>query len=365
MPSPSSTVAALARAPRDLTAAWAQRVLDEAAPGARVQGVETLAVDVGTTTRVRLAIEHDGPPGLPRRWFVKLPSGAWKARAITTLPQLPQTEVRFYREVAGDLPVARPRSLGAVSRFGRGFTLVLGDLGEERAVAGRPGDAISPEQAGQVVDLLARLHARLWEDPRLDGDLAWLAGPVRRLEDGLGTALAVPLMRRGLARAGQAVPAALHAPALRYARERRRAMAVLAAGPRTLVHHDTHAGNLFWRDGAPGLLDWQLVRTGEGVGDVAYLLATGLLPEARRAAEADLLERYRAALAAAGAPDLDAGRLRERYRAHLTYAFEAMVVTLAVGGLMSDEVTHELVRRAALAVADHGAFGAVSAPIAT
>lgn len=355
-PMPETTTRILARSPDDLTPAWAQRVLDGAAPGAKVRRVATLAVDVGTTTRVRLDVDHDAA-ALPRRWFVKLPSGSWKARAITALPRLPQTEVRFYREVAPALAVVRPRALAATSQLGRGFTLVLGDVRDDGARPGRPGDAITPAQAGEVIDLLAGLHAALWDDPRLDGELAWLAGPVRRLEDALGTALAVPLMRRGLARAGAAVPPRLTGPALRYARRRRQAMERLAAGPRTLIHHDTHAGNLFWRDDAPGLLDWQLVRTGEGVGDVAYLLATGLLPEDRRAAEGDLVERYRAGLAARGVVAPPA--LFDRYRAHLTYAFEAMVVTLAVGGLMADPIAHELVRRTALAVLELDAFDAV------
>lgn len=331
---------------------------EQHAPGVRVSAARVLSVDVGTTTRARVEVDHDGDGALPRRWFVKLPSASWKAFAITALPRLAQTEVRFYREVAALVPVARPTALAAESRFGRGFTLVLEDVTCAGARPGRPGDTITVEQAGAMVDLLARLHATLWADPRLDGELAWLAGPVRRLEDGLGTALAVPLMKRGLERAGSAVPQRLHAAALAYARGRRRAMRHLADGPRTLVHHDCHAGNLFWSGDAPGLLDWQLVRIGEGVGDVAYLLATALDPEARRSAQDALLARYAAALASHGiATDLDA--LRERYRAHTTYAFEAMVVTLAVGGLMADDVISDLVRRTALAVDDLDAFGAI------
>jgi aminoglycoside/choline kinase family phosphotransferase len=350
----------LARAPGDLDVDWAQRVVNGSCEGAVVSAVEILSVDVGTTTRVRLAVDHDGPEDFPRRWFVKLPSGSWKARAITALPRLPQTEVRFYNEIAGLISVLRPTVLAAVSALGRGYTLVLADVTEEGATPGRPGDALSADQAGEVVDVLAQLHAQFWEAPLLDRDLSWLAGPVRRLEDGLGTALATPLMKRGLRRAGDAVPQRLHAGALNYAKHRRRAMRFLGDAPRTLVHHDCHPGNLYWKDGKAGLLDWQLVRLGEGVSDVAYLLAIAMDPSARRDVEADLLRRYADGLANAGGPALDLALLEQRYRAHTTYAFEAMVVTLAIGGLMPDAVAFELVRRAAAAVDDADAFAAVA-----
>jgi aminoglycoside phosphotransferase (APT) family kinase protein len=348
----------IVRSPRALNTSWAQRVITGHAPGASVRSVETLGVEVGTTTRVRLAVTHDGPAELPRRWFVKLPSASWKARAIIALPRLPQTEVRFYREVAGPLPVARPRALAAASRFGRGFTLVLGDVSEAGDTAGRSGETINPEQANALIDLLAALHASHWEDPRLKAELAWLAGPVRRVEDSLGCAFAKPLMRRGLERAGDKIPARLHAPALRYASRRRKAMSHLASGPQTLVHHDCHPGNLFWRGDKPGLLDWQLVRIGEGVGDVAYLLATSLEPQMRREVEHELLTRYAMALSAKGI-EVDVANLTARYRAHLTYAFEAMVVTLAIGGLMEDAIAMEMVRRTAHAVDDLDAFAAL------
>jgi aminoglycoside phosphotransferase (APT) family kinase protein len=353
------TQGVLVRRPEELTAAWAQRVIDAGPLRARITGAKILAVDVGTTSRVQLAVEHDAPEALPQRWFVKVPSASWRARAITALPRLPETEVRFYTEVASEVPVRRPAALAAVSRLGRGFTLVLEDVAGTGATPGRPGDLLSAEQAGAVVDVLARLHASHWEAPDLDRRLGWLAGPVRRLEDRLGSALAVPLMRHGLRRAGEAVPARLHGPALRYARRRRRAMRVLAEGPRTLVHHDCHPGNLYWSGAAPGLLDWQMVRIGEGLGDVAYLLATALAPETRRAAQDGLLARYRRALVAAGTPPLDPACLARRYRAHTSYAFEAMVATLAVGGLMADAVATELVRRTAQAVDDLDAFEAI------
>ncbi len=315
-----------------------------------------LSADIGTTTRVRVAVEHNGPEALPRRWFVKLPSRSWRARCITALPRLLQTEVRFYQEVTQAVPVLRPAMLAAQSLCGRGTTLVLADVTEHGAVPGGPGDALTEAQATAVVEQLAGLHARFWNTTSLDREYRWLAGPIRRWEDRLGTALAVPLMRRGLQRAGSAVPIALHTPAVDYARRRRHMMRLLADGPRTLVHHDVHPGNLFWQQSQPGFLDWQLVRIGEGIGDVAYCLATALAPDIRRTCEARLLARYQQVLEKHQIADLDPTTLRQRYRAHLTYAFEAMVVTLAIGDLMPLDSNLELIRRAAAAVEDHDAL---------
>jgi aminoglycoside phosphotransferase (APT) family kinase protein len=146
---------------------------------------------------------------------------------------------------------------------------------------------------------------------------------------------------------------------MHYARRRCQVMRVLADGPRTLVHHDVHPGNLFWQQSQPGLLDWQLVRIGEGIGDVSYFLATALTPEIRRTCEARLLAWYEQVLADHQIAVLDSTTLWQRYRAHLTYAFEAMVVTLAVGGMMTLESNLELIRRAAAAVEDHDAFAVI------
>jgi len=91
---------------------------------------------------------------------------------------------------------------------------------------------------------------------------------------------------------------------------------------------------------------------------VAYFLSTALSIETRRQHEAELLANYALMLSANGV-DIDKTRLMQRYRAHLVYAFEAMVVTLAVGGMMDLDCNLELIRRTAAAVDELDAFSAL------
>jgi hypothetical protein len=343
----------------DFTVPWAQRIIQRHSLETRVNKIDLISADVGTTTRVRLAVDHDGPPSLPRRWFVKIPSLAWRARLITALPRLLHVETRFYRDIAHAVPLARPTVLAAQSRFGKGATLVLSDIAESGALPGRAGDALTLPQAVAVVEQLGRFHAAFWGIHH-DRDYRWLGGPIRRLEDMLGTLMALPLMRLGLEKAAEAVPAHLHRGALNYARRRRRIMRFLNSGPQTLIHRDCHPGNFFWSDSQPGFLDWQLVRAGEGIADIAYFLATALEPELRQAHERPLLDLYRQTLAAHGVAETAPDALWRRYRAHLSYPFEAMVVTLAVGGMMEENANLEMIRRAACAISDLDGFEALA-----
>lgn len=349
----------LIRHPSDLTINWAQQIVNQHSSDTEVAKVDIVSVEIGTTTRIRLAVEHNDTNTLPRRWFVKLPSMAWQARLITALPRLLETEVRFYTEMAQSVPLTKPGLLAAQSKLGLGSTLVLNDVSESGSIPGSPSDALTAEQAARVINQLALFHAHLWNKVHLDPNYRWLTGSVRQLEDFLGTALAVPLMKRGLRLSESLVPKALHPATLNYARHRRLAMRFLSGGPQTLVHHDCHAGNIFWNHSEPGFLDWQLVRSGEGISDVAYFLSTALSPETRRLHEKNLLESYAGILLENGIKGINTKNLWHRYRAHLVYPFEAMIVTLAIGGMMSLESNLELIRRTAAAVEDLDAFAAL------
>lgn len=345
----------LVRRQRDLSVGWAQRIVDSHQPGARVSAVQVRSVDVGTSTRWRLQVEHDAP-GLPTKWFMKTPSLALKSRLITALPRFLHKEVSFYRALSAYMPLKMPRILAAESYFGRGSTLVMSDLDECAAKPGGAGEALTPAQAKQVVGQLARLHGGYWNKTHTLGRHGWLSGFSHQMENHMGTLLAVPLMKRGLWRSGGLIAGKLHGPALRYAANRRRSKRFLAQGAQTLVHYDCHPGNIFWAEDGPGFLDWQLVRLGEGVGDVAYFLATALAVEDRRRAEKELLAHYAEQLAGQGVFGLDEADLFRRYQAHLVYPFEAMTVTLAIGGMMQHDSNVEMIERAAAAVEDHDSF---------
>ncbi len=347
------------RHPRQLTPQWAQRILRRSIPHATVSAVEIESVNPGTTTRTALTVEHDASAEYPRRWFVKTPALLLKSRLITALPGLLQKEIHFYNGLARHSPPNLPQVLAAQHRFGLGSTLVMADLRESGQTPGQVGDALTLTQAEAVLRELAKLHAGFSGKSALLQAQTWLNPFNAKIELALGDWLAPPLMRRGLRRAGDLIPQDLHKPALEYAFNRRRMMRQLTAASNTLVHHDCHPGNLFWTADGPGFLDWQLVRLGEGVSDVAYFLATALPSDLRREHERALLDYYRAAVSAFGGPELPRGRTFERYRRHVAYAVEAMVLTLAVGDLMEEAGNRALIARAATAAADLQTFAAL------
>ena len=350
---------AIAHHPDHLTVNWAQYVVNQHSANTKVKQVKIISVDIGTTTRVRINVNHNGPDSLPKHWFIKIPSLSWRARAITALPRLLHTEIRFYNELADSTPIKKPIVLSAKSLFARGSTLVLNDITEQGAVPGCASNTLTAEQARLIIEQLASLHAKFWNKTDSRPKYNWLAGPIRQLEDHLGTALAVPLMKRGLKKAGNLVPKALHAPAIHYAHNRRKAMRFLAQESQTIIHHDCHPGNLFWHDEKPGLLDWQMVRMGEGIGDIAYFLATSLEPASRKANETQLIAHYIENLKNNGISNINSEQMLKRYRAHLTYPFEAMLVTLAVGDMMDLKANLTLIERATAAIEDNNAFSAL------
>jgi aminoglycoside phosphotransferase (APT) family kinase protein len=139
----------------------------------------------------------------------------------------------------------------------------------------------------------------------------------------------------------------------RFIADNYRAVAALIdTPPHTVMHGDAHPGNMYFRGGKAGLLDWQAVRRGHPARELAYTLITSLTPEDRRATQRDLLDDYRRALAATGGPHLGRDDLWLRYRQGALYAYVASLITAGMGGMQVEDIAMEGLRRGVAALDD-------------
>ena len=123
----------------------------------------------------------------------------------------------------------------------------------------------------------------------------------------------------------------------------------------TLIHGDTHSGNLFVDDGHTGFYDWAVVGRGPGMRDVAYFLCNSLPTEVRRAEEDDLLARYRSALAVCGVT-LDERTAADQFRLFSVYSWIAAASTAAMGSQWQPiEIGHAAMVLTTTAIEDLGA----------
>ena len=333
---------ALPRRPADLDAAYLSQLM-----GHRVTSVAVIGGDAGTSSRARLALTGDD---VPESVFVKMAAETAATRLMGELGRLAHTEVRFYQQLAGDL-AGVPRAYGSSfdALTGR-YVLVLEDLAVQQCEFPDTLHPLDKDQAGLVVELLARLHATFWN--RLparagEGPLGWLysaSGDATSLLTG-------SLLKRSTQRLAERTDIPVQNG--RFIDENYRAVAqLLDRPPHTVMHGDAHPGNVYFQDGRAGLLDWQAVRRGHPGRELAYTLITSMTTTDRQATERDLLEEYRRALAAAGGPQLSHDELWDRYRMGALYAYAAPVITAGMGGMQAEGIALEGARRGVAALAD-------------
>jgi aminoglycoside phosphotransferase (APT) family kinase protein len=345
--------------PGDLDAideTWMTQALQACFPGVRVREVERLGGDSGTTTRERIRLDYDETgegSAPPETMFVKATPRALGVRLFSGLLGLGACEVGFYRDLRGAAPVHTPRAYCARSadRSGR-FVLLLEDLAASDCRFETIASRISPEQAGAVVAALGRLHATFWETPRFAGDLAWLKSRENNPNERVERLISAHSNARALAKFGDLVPPRVRRDSHLVHESRDLLEEYWARGPRTVIHGDSHAGNLYFRGEEPGLLDWQVVQKGQGIRDVGYFMINSLSTPVRRSCERELLELYRATLAANGVAAPDSGELWERYRTHALYAWIASAVTVAAGRLQPESISRLALERSGAALED-------------
>ncbi len=282
------------RAPQDVTPHWLSEVL-----GTQVAAVDVAPVGTGQTgVTYRLGVHYAVPTDLPGSFVVKLPAQDEAVRERVALSY--RSEHAFYTEVADTLAVPLPRCYHC-EFDGRGgdFVLLLADM-----APAEQGDQIvgcTPAEARLAVTALGGLHGPRWGDP------AWLSftatvmpkpdGPTAR---GLGD-ITVLAAQTTLDKLGERMSAEDRATVSESA-----ALIgdwLLAAPERfSLLHGDYRIDNLLFdpQRTRVSVVDWQTLAVGLPARDLAYFLATSLLPHDRSAHERGLVEDYRQALGAHG-----------------------------------------------------------------
>ena len=339
------------RTPRDITAAWLSTLI-----GADVSSVEIADEFQGTATRARLVLTAPGI-GLPATVFVKTTPTRPVERIFHNVYGLGETEAEFYRLVAPELGFCTPRVYGTRwdRRSGRSV-VAIEDLAARGVRFADAAVACTADEAVAVARTLAGLHRGFWNSGRFGADLHRFS-PVGSPSIWYG-AYSTGLVNRLPHRYDDVVDAEFRKDAM-LLHTRRDAVADLWRSlPQTLLHGDTHRGNIgFDSAGGVTLFDWQVAGQGPAVKDLAYFAATSLAPEVRRATERALVRDYVEALRAGGGPDLTEEAAWAAYRMLLVTGYTAAAFTAIFGGrLQRDDTSRAALARAVAAIRDHDSF---------
>ena len=244
-----------------------------------MERAEVVDVITGTSTKIRVALqcnEAGRVHGVPPTLIVK---GGFEPHSVH-LGFMYEAEMRFYRDLLPHLPMNAPRCWFAASDpDSHQSIVVMEDLAPRGVRFCRVQQPHTYAQAEAFLEAMAQWHAAWWAHPALadDGELGW----VGKTFDEFGWMYANRYLRPEVwdacmqAPRGQAAAWAL--------RDRERMLGALqaleasrATAVPTLVHGDTHPGNLYLeQDGRPGFLGAQMRRS-PWVQDVAYHLAASL-----------------------------------------------------------------------------------------
>jgi aminoglycoside/choline kinase family phosphotransferase len=307
----------IADTPTALSPSWltsaltASRVLD----GGRV--VDATFHPIGTGQMcdcVRLEVRYDRPTDAPSTIVAKLPAADETSRTTAKSLRSYETEVRFYQQLAPELPIRTPQAYYAdIDDESASFVLLLEDL-----APARQGDQLggcSPEQAQIALQELVKLHAPRWGDSTLV-DIEWLHRD--KAADHQFLAALLPGLWEGFRDryATELGAEVIEAGTVLFSKIE--AYLFADSGPLTVIHGDYRLDNLLF-DPTPGgvpvaVVDWQLCTDGPAMNDVAYFIGAGLRVDDRRSAETDLVRGYHAALTAAGVSDFGFGQCWREYR---------------------------------------------------
>ena len=354
--------------PYAITPEWLTAATCREKPGAAVTDVKVEAVSAGTQARHRLRVSYNAAgaaASLPATIFTKsLPSIV--TRMVAGFNGHARTEGNFYSHVRPLLQVEAP--LCYYSCYDRNtFAAIhlLEDLvATKDATFCNNTTYVTRAMAEDMVDLLATLHARFYDDRTMPEKFRWLADYPRWFTIGAEKMHTEHYTHKALDAAGSLIPAKLLVRRTEIWPATMRALGVHTSEPSTFLHSDVHIGNWYQTGaGRMGLCDWQCPSRGHWSRDFAYAVTAALLPADRRAWERDLLARYLANFSEHSGVRIDFDRAWTWYRQQTLHALAMWTITLCHSPLLPnmqpEAMTLAMLDRIATAAADLDALDSV------
>ena len=279
--------------PDEITHDWWARTIGRAPAEWRWEAIGT--GQVGDSVRFHLEFD-DGPVTLAGKFAAADPT----SRATAAMLGLYTKEVRFYREIAPQLPVRTPQIFAAeVADDGASFVLLFEDLGPARGGNQLAGCSLADAREG--VKQAAALHAPSWHNADILG-LDWL----QPNEAAAAQVKALYPQAQAVFRERYADTLEPEFMALCEGLAEFTAATDRVPDNTSLVHGDFRLDNMLFdvKGGAEriAVLDWQTLTIGNGLTDIGYFLGCGIGDELRRAHERDLLALYCDEMTARGVP---------------------------------------------------------------
>jgi hypothetical protein len=338
----------------DLTPQWLTGCL-RAAGLADVHVVDVRTERIGTGQAAACARLFLGFAGnsqqAPATLIAKFPPDDEQTRRGCVAMGIYRREVEFYRDIAPRLTMSLPRCyFHEVDAAGDAFLILMEDLAP--AVAGDQLAGCAPEVARAAVLELVGLQAPTWCDEALgrrfmepdDGFFSDMHGLYNQMLPAFTERFAAHLASDEMAiitALGAAPGAPLFQP---------------LGSPFCLEHRDYRLDNLMidatCQPPRITVVDWQGMRTGRPLNDVALCLAGSLEPAQRRQVELDILRDYHAALQRAGVAEFSFDQCWTEYRRAAFAGFGLTVVAAVAvaaterGDRMFTAMAHRYARHA-------------------
>jgi aminoglycoside phosphotransferase (APT) family kinase protein len=275
-----------------IAAAWLTDALSERDPGAKVESVEIADRAEVTNShawlQVRYASQGAENGGAPESLFCKLLPMDPLRRVAIAQTQMGLREAKFYESLARKLDMRVPEA--HVVRYeedeGGAFILLLEDLNESGCTVSSGPESPSPDAAAQALGDLAKMHVH-FEDPETRRrEAGWVSAPDPPSDYGSMR------LQEGLDHHRDKLSDAFAEMSTVYIENQEALHVAWMEGPKTVIHGDTHIGNLFDDHGVTGFLDWGLVVVSTPLRDLSYFLNMCLSVEDRRTHERELIRHY-------------------------------------------------------------------------